>query len=296
PDGRRQSAPPGAGGGGGGGFLPMRESVPPLEALDAVDLARPLAAAHAGAHPQGPGPVLRDVGSRARQADPGRLPQQPVLSGQECEGGLRRPCRCCKFLNMTSLRACLLLLCVAATQDISPADVDAMLKRADGMFEEAKKGYDDARAANSVQGFVEAGFKLEEARFKYLVVQEIGSADNKKAAGDRLRAVQQLGKLIRESRLAISGAPAAPPPSDKPDAPAAKPAVPATAPAKAAADLLVRLPVPDAAVQREAEKSIKDLFKAEYAKKTAADRQALAIALLEQAGKVGDDPGGLWVL
>ncbi len=200
---------------------------------------------------------------------------------------------------MISLRAGLLVLCAAATQDISPADVDTILKRADAVLEEAKKGYDDARAANSVQGFVDAGFKLEEARFKYLVVQEIGSADNKKAAGDRLRAVQQLGKLIRESRLAISGAPAspaAPPPSAKPDDPAPKPVEPATPPAKPAAALLLRLPVPDAAVQKEAEKSIRDLFKAEYAKKTAADRQALAVALLGQAGQVGDDPGGLWVL
>jgi hypothetical protein len=200
---------------------------------------------------------------------------------------------------MIPLRACLVLLCVAATQDVSPADVDTILKRADGMFEEAKKGYDDARTANSVQGFVEAGFKLEEARFKYLVVQEIGSADNKKAAGDRLRSVQQLGKLIRESRLAISGAPAAlvaAPSSEKPDAPAPKPIAPATPPTKPAADLLVRLPVPEAAVQKEAEKSIKDLFKAEYAKKTAADRQALAVALLDKAGRVGDDAGGLWVL
>jgi hypothetical protein len=196
--------------------------------------------------------------------------------------------------------ALLAVLCAAATQDISPQDVDAILKRADALFEEAKKGYDDARAASSVQGFVEAGFKLEEARFKYLVVQEIGSADNKKAAGDRLRAVQQLGKLIRESRLAISGGPAAPaaPAPEKPGAPAAKepaPAAPAAA-SKSAAELLVRVAVPEAAAQKEAEKSIRDLFKAEYAKKGPTEKQALAVALIDQVAQVGDDAPGIWVL
>jgi hypothetical protein len=86
------------------------------------------------------------------------------------------------------------------------------------------------------------------------------------------------------------------PAPDKPDAPAPKEPAPAAPPAKSAAVLLARLPVPEAAVQKEAEKSIKEIFKAEYAKKTAAERQALAVALLNQAGQTGDDPGGLWVL
>src|SRR5882672_936773 len=126
------------------------------------------------------------------------------------------------FYRMRTLGAIAALLCVAA-QEISPQDVETILKRADALLEEAKTGYDDSRSKNSVQGFAEAGFKLEEARFKYLVVQEIGSADNKKAAGDRIRAVQQLGKLVREARLAISS-PAA---STSPAAPAPeKPAEP----------------------------------------------------------------------
>lgn len=190
----------------------------------------------------------------------------------------------------------LLLATLAPSQEISPQDVESILKRAEALFEEAKTGYDDARAKSSVPGFVESGFKLEEARFKYLVVQEIGSADNKKKAADRLRAVQELGKLIRESKLAVSGAPAtAPAAPDKPGEPAA-PKEAAPAPSKPAAELLARLPVPDASSQKEAEKSIKDLFKAEYAKKTAADRQALAVALLDQVSRTADDPAGRWVL
>jgi hypothetical protein len=200
------------------------------------------------------------------------------------------------FDKMRTLPCLLALLAVAAVQEITPQDVDAILKKADALFEEAKSGYDDARAKNSVPGFVDSGFKLEEARFKYLVVQEIGSADNRKLAADRLRAVQQLGKLIRESKLAVSAGPAAPapPPPDKPGEPPAKEAAPAAS--KPAAELLARLPVPDAAKQKEAEKSVRDLFKSEYAKKAPADRQALAAALLDQAARTADDPSGRWVL
>lgn len=57
-----------------------------------------------------------------------------------------------------------------------------------------------------------------------------------------------------------------------------------------------RTPVPEAARLREAEKTIKDLFKAEYAKKQPADREALAKILLSQAQKSQDDPASQFVL
>src|SRR6185503_6878312 len=55
-----------------------------------------------------------------------------------------------------------------------------------------------------------------------------------------------------------------------------------------------RLPVPEAAQIKEAEKAVKDLFKAEYSKKTAADRAALAKLLL-QAATSQSNPAERWV-
>jgi hypothetical protein len=49
-----------------------------------------------------------------------------------------------------------------------------------------------------------------------------------------------------------------------------------------------RLPPPDAEAQKTPDKTIKDLFKAEYAKATPADRAALAAKLLKQGGEEAD--------
>jgi hypothetical protein len=57
-----------------------------------------------------------------------------------------------------------------------------------------------------------------------------------------------------------------------------------------------RLSAPEAAAQKDADKLIKDLFKEEYAKKTAADRIALAKKLLEQAQGTKDDAATRYVL
>ena len=57
----------------------------------------------------------------------------------------------------------------------------------------------------------------------------------------------------------------------------------------------VRTPVPDAAKQREAEKAIRELYKAEYAKKVPADREALIRTLLMQSQKSQDDPAAQFV-
>lgn len=57
-----------------------------------------------------------------------------------------------------------------------------------------------------------------------------------------------------------------------------------------------RSPVPDPAKQKEAEKGIKDLFKAEYAKKQPADKQALAKLLLGHAKETQNDLPVQWVL
>jgi hypothetical protein len=176
---------------------------------------------------------------------------------------------------------------------------DQILEKGDKLLEEAKAAYEDARSKSSVAAFVDAGFKLEEARIKFIVLQEIGSPEKQKIATDRLRAINQLSKLIHDGKVAISGkaadASATAPNPPAPEAPA-NPADPPPKPAPAAIDVTKRAPVPDPAKQKDAEKLLKDLFKDQYAKKPPADRQALARALLDQARKSSEDPVALWVV
>lgn len=185
-------------------------------------------------------------------------------------------------------------------------DLDKLLERADAILDESKAAYESAREKSAASGFVEAGFKLEEARIKYIVLQEIGTPELQKKATDRLRAVNQLSKLIHDGKVAVSGTPAdspAPPAPAKPDAPSSPspaPLAPETREPvqalKPPPDLRVRFAVPDAAKLKEAERLIKDIFKEQYAKKAPADRQMLGQTLLGQAAKTGDDSAALWVL
>src|SRR5262245_1526719 len=57
-----------------------------------------------------------------------------------------------------------------------------------------------------------------------------------------------------------------------------------------------RKPAPDAAAQAAAEKSIKDLFKKEYAKAGTAPKVQLAALLLDAGLKTNDDPAARFVL
>jgi hypothetical protein len=195
----------------------------------------------------------------------------------------------------------LCLLILAFAQQGGALDIDKVLERADKLLEDAKTAYESAREKGAVAGFVDAGFKLEEARIKYLVLQEIGGPEKQKTATDRLRAVNQLAKLIHDGKVAVSGAgvgdpatkPSDPAPAPDPSKPDVKPDAPADKPAPSAR---VRLPVPEAAKQKEAERLIKDLFKEPYSKKAPADRQQLARLLLGQAAKTNDDPAAAWVM
>lgn len=194
-----------------------------------------------------------------------------------------------------SAAALLVTLCIGFSPQA--AQDDQILERADKILEEAKSAYEAAREKSSAEAFIDAGFRLEEARIKYFVLQEIGSPEKQKIAVDRLRAVNQLSKLIHDGKVAITGKSAdAPAPVPAPAPSPANPSDPAPKPAPAAADVSKRLPVPDPAKQKESEKLLKDLFKDQYAKKAPADRQALARALLEQARKSAEDPVALWVL
>ncbi len=177
---------------------------------------------------------------------------------------------------------------------------DQILEKGDKLLEEAKAAYEDARTKSSVGAFVDAGFKLEEARIKFIVLQEMGSPEKQKIAGDRLRAINQLSKLIHDGKVAITGASAdSTGPRSADPSPATTPKDPAPdaapAPAKPAVDVTKRAAIPDAPSQKEAERLLKDLFKEQYAKKTPADRQALARALLDQARRSQGDPVSIWV-
>ena len=170
------------------------------------------------------------------------------------------------------------------------------------LLDEAKSAYEEARVKSSVPAFVDAGFKLEEARIKFIVLQEIGSPENQKLATDRLRAVNQLSKLIHDGKVAVTGSPAeaaAERPSDASPNPSPKPdPTPGSAPTplKPPVDVTKRLQVPEVAKQREAEKLVREIFKEQYSKKTPSDRQALAKSLLAEAEKSTGDPASLWVL
>lgn len=185
-------------------------------------------------------------------------------------------------------------------------DLGAVLEKADKLLEESKTAYEEAREKSSAQGFVEAGFKLEEARIKYLVLQEIGQGDQQATAADRLRAVNQLSKLIHDAKVAVAGTPAsaasakdpAPKSPDAPEAPAS-PAAKSPSPLPASVSVkeaLKRLAIPDAAKQKEAEALVRELFKDQYAKKAPADRKELAALLLEQAARAQEDPASQYVL
>src|SRR5436190_12214378 len=184
------------------------------------------------------------------------------------------------------------LLTRTATAQQAGVQEDKILERGDKLLEEAKAGYEDARNRSSAAAFVDAGFKLEESRIKFIVLQEIGSPERQKLATDRLREINQLGKLLHDGKVAISG------PGEKPASPSSKVASPesrfAEAPRKL--DVTKRIPVPDDARLREAEKLVKDVFQDQYSKKSPPGRLALAKDLLEESKKATADPAALWVL
>src|SRR5579859_1197367 len=83
-------------------------------------------------------------------------------------------------------------------QQVTGQDIDKILERADKLLDEAKVTYEEAREKSSAPSFVDAGFKLEDARIKYIVLQEIGTPEKQKIAAERLRSVNQLAKLIHD--------------------------------------------------------------------------------------------------
>src|SRR5436190_16375659 len=144
-----------------------------------------------------------------------------------------------------------LLALPAPAQQVSNQDLDVVLQKADALLEQAKSEYEAARDQGSSGGFVTAGFRLEEARLKYIALQEIGTPEKQKIAADRIRAVNQLGKLIHDGKVAVTGTPAAETVPDKPaPAPDAPPPAPAPPPMKAA-EIMTRSAPPEAAKQKD---------------------------------------------
>jgi hypothetical protein len=174
-------------------------------------------------------------------------------------------------------------------------DLDEVLAKADQLFAQAKEGYESGKLKGSAEQLTAAAFKLEEARSKYLALQEIAGGERKQVAVDRLKNVNQLSKLISEAKLLLTGKPTNDPPPKPPadPPPPPPPAPPAPPPVKAVQAEL--LPVPDAGRQREAEKSIKELFKTEYARRTPQETQTLARKLLALGTETQDEPAARFV-
>jgi hypothetical protein len=182
------------------------------------------------------------------------------------------------------------LLILALLPRPAAQDLDEVLAKADKLLEQAKEGFESGKAKASAELLTAAAFKLEEAKLKYLAVQEVAKGDQQQLAIDRLKEVNQLAKLVNEAKLTLIG-------KSTPDpAPAPLPAEPAPSVKIAPPMKPAPAPIPDPARQREVEKAIKDVFKTEYAKKAPPDVQAFARKLLQQALETQDDPAARFVL
>jgi serine/threonine protein kinase len=181
-----------------------------------------------------------------------------------------------------------------------PGAIEEALKQGDTLLEQAKSAFEEGKSRNSVEALTDAAFKAEEAKEKYAAVQVVGTDELKAKAAEQIKLVQQLQKMAHESRLAIlnakgdrpSPAPAVPNPAPAAPGPAAPVAAAPVAPAVVA----VKAPAPEASTLKEAEKAIREVYKAEFAKKSPADQLALAQKLLRQAGETADDPKARFVL
>jgi serine/threonine protein kinase len=180
----------------------------------------------------------------------------------------------------------------------APGIVEEALKAGNKLFDEARALYEEGKAASSVEKLSDAAFKAEEARAKYAAVQEIGSDELKAKGVEQLKLTQQFLKLVHESRLAILNAKGVPAPAAPVPAPAAvvPGAAPVAVPVPAAPVPVRKVAVPEAAELKDAEKVVREVYKADYAKKSPADQQLLAQKLLDQGRGTTDDSRARYVL
>jgi hypothetical protein len=179
--------------------------------------------------------------------------------------------------------------------------MEKVQERAERLLGDAKAAYEEARAQSSREKFIDAGFRLEDARIKFLVLQEAGTPAQQALAADRLKLVNQLSKLIHDGKVATEAKPGAASPAGPvgrpttPPASAALPATPAATPSAPQAPVR-KLPLPDAGALQRAERQIKDVFREEYARKIPAERANLAREFATLAVGTEDDPAARFVL
>lgn len=170
-----------------------------------------------------------------------------------------------------------------------PKTVDQVLDAADKSLEEARRAYEAGKGRNSIVELTSAAFLAEEARLKYQAAQEFATGPAQTRAASQLRLANQLTKLINDARKAAEAPGPAPAAADPPRAPVegVKPPPPPQ----------VRRPsAPTGERLESSERKIKEVFKAEYAQKGAAERRAFAKKLLSQAPESAGDPPAHWVL
>jgi len=113
---------------------------------------------------------------------------------------------------------------------------------------------------------------------------------------DLLTILQVVGLIPGQTVKGPAGAAEAPKPSDPAPTPAAKPPDPPTPKPAPPPEAPRKQPVPDAAAQKEAEKSIREIYKAEFAKKAPADVAILAQKLYQQGRQEQNDAKARFVL
>jgi hypothetical protein len=150
-----------------------------------------------------------------------------------------------------------------------------------------------ARTSFEKQEWFDAMEQAERARTAYMTLAELYDSQKRTAdrqkAGDAVQQCNQLIKLANDARKAAGPAPPAPKDPGKPEDPLPVPAPLAPRPVE-------KLPVPPAVAQSEAERTIRETYKAEYAKRGSQDLNGLAKKLLSQAQDSANHPTTRFVL
>jgi tetratricopeptide (TPR) repeat protein len=180
------------------------------------------------------------------------------------------------------------------------ADAEILRRTAGALMEEGQKA--EARPEEREAKRTAAEETLKKALALY---QEARSVSASEAAADLDKAIAGVTKDIALCREKAGPAPPARPaeparPADPavllPPAAPLKPGPAVAVPAKPAPPPAAKAPEPDAASQKEAEAKIREILKADYAKRAPADLQALAGKLIRMGMETRDDPAARYVL
>ncbi len=100
-----------------------------------------------------------------------------------------------------------------------PTSAETILEMADKQLEEAKALYEEGRTRGSIGLLNDAGFKVEEARTKFLVVQEVLEGSQRDRAAKQAVIAVQLSRLINDAKKSAAAPSPAPTPVPEPPAP-----------------------------------------------------------------------------